>query len=65
MIADGKVYLGNDDGDVAVFALSPKLNLLAKNSMREAVYTTPVAVDGVLYIASHHHLVAIGESKRP
>ena len=61
LVADGKVYLGDEDGDVAVFAFSPQQKLLAKNPMGEAVYTTPVALDGVLYIASRGHLVAIGK----
>ena len=33
LIVDGKIYLGDEDGDVAVFALSPTLKLLAKNAM--------------------------------
>ena len=60
LIADGKIYLGDEDGDVAVFALSPKQELLAENNMGSSVYGTAVAVDGVLYIATRTHLVAIG-----
>ncbi len=60
LVADGKIYLGDEDGDVAVFEFSPQQKLLAKNPMGEAVYTTPVALDGVLYIAARGHLVAVG-----
>ena len=63
LVADGKVYLGDEDGDVAVFEFSPQRKLLAKNPMGEAVYTTPVALDGVLYIAARSHLVAIGKKE--
>ena len=60
LVADGKVYLGDEDGDVAVFEFSKQGKLLAKNPMGEAVFTTPVALDGVLYVAARSHLAAIG-----
>jgi outer membrane protein assembly factor BamB len=59
LIADGKIYLGNEDGDVSVFELSTKKKLLAKNAMGNSVYSTPVAVGSTLYIATRSHLVAI------
>ena len=59
LVADGKIYLGDEDGDLAVFALSPQLNLLAENTMGNSVYSTPVAVHDVLYISTRSHLVAI------
>ena len=40
LMVDGKIYIGDEDGDVVVFELSPKLKLLAKNNMRAAVYTS-------------------------
>lgn len=64
LIADGKIYLGDEDGDVAVFALSRKFQLLAENSVGSAVYTAPVAVDGVLYVVSRQHCIAIKGSAR-
>ena len=59
-LVDGKIYLGDQDGDVAVFELSPKLKLLAKNAMGDAVYSTPVVVHDVLYVSTSTHLIAIG-----
>ncbi len=59
LIADGKIYLGDEDGDVAVLELAPKLNLLAENNVGDSVYSTPVAVRNVLYISTRSHLVAI------
>jgi outer membrane protein assembly factor BamB len=63
LIADGKIYLGDEDGDVRVFALSPQFKLLAENSMGSAVYTTPVAAGNVLYISSRTYLFAIAAEK--
>jgi len=64
LIADGKIYIGDEDGDVAVFALGRERQLLAENSVGSSVYTAPVAVDGVLYIVSQRHLVAIKEQEQ-
>lgn len=59
LIVDGKVYLGDEDGDVAVFELSAKQNLLAENNVGDSVYSTPVVVGNVLYISTRSHLFAI------
>jgi len=63
LIADGKVYIGDEDGDVAVFALSRERQLLAENTVGSWVYTVPAATDGVLYIVSQRHLMAISQKK--
>lgn len=60
LIADGKVYLGTQDGDVVVFEHAPKFKLLATNGMEGAVYGSPVVAGGVLYISTATHLFAIG-----
>ena len=60
-VADGKIYIGDQDGDVAVFELSSKPKLLAKNAMGDAVYSTPVVADDVLYISTITHLIAVGQ----
>ncbi|HID77612.1 MAG TPA: serine/threonine protein kinase [Planctomycetaceae bacterium] len=65
LIADGKIFIGDEDGDVAVFELSAQRKLLAENNMGQAVYTTPVAVGDVLYVATRNHLVAIQRQRRP
>ena len=60
-LVDGKIYVGNQDGDVAVYELSPKLKLLAKNAMGSPVYSTPVVADNVLYVSTATHLIAVGK----
>jgi outer membrane protein assembly factor BamB len=60
-VADGKVYLGDEDGDIAVLRAGKKMELLAEINMGAAVYTTPVAKDGVLYITSRNTLYALAE----
>ncbi|HVR29086.1 MAG TPA: PQQ-binding-like beta-propeller repeat protein [Thermoanaerobaculia bacterium] len=58
-VADGKVYLGDEDGDVVVLATGTEKKVLGETNMGSAVYTTPVAKDGVLYIATRSELFAI------
>jgi outer membrane protein assembly factor BamB len=57
--ADGKVYIGDEDGDVAVMQAGKKFELLAEINMGNAVYTTPVAKNGILYITNRSKLFAV------
>lgn len=59
LVADGKIFIGDEDGDLAVFELAPKMKLLAENDMKNSIYSAPVAVDDVLYITTRFHLFAI------
>jgi outer membrane protein assembly factor BamB len=58
-VADGKVYIGDEDGDVAIFKAGPMLQPIREINMGNAVYTTPKARNGVLYVASRTTLFAI------
>ena len=60
MVADGKVYLGDEDGDVAVLQPGKTLKVLAESNMGSSVYSSPVAVDGTLFISSRNQLFALG-----
>jgi outer membrane protein assembly factor BamB len=62
LVADGKVYIINEDGDVTILRQGKQAEVLAKNPMREPVFGTPVAVEGTLYIATQSHLYAIAEA---
>ncbi len=59
MIVEGKVYIGDEDGDVSVFKLDKKMELLAENSMSNSVYSTPVVANNTLFIANKDHVFAI------
>jgi outer membrane protein assembly factor BamB len=66
-VADGKVYLGDEDGDVVVLRAGKKMELLHEVNMGSSVYTTPVAADGTLYITTRSKLFALveGAGKKP
>ena len=56
---DGKVYLGNEDGDVYVFAHGKEKKQLAQIEMGRPIKTPAVAANGVLYIMTDTNLYAI------
>ncbi len=60
LIVDGKVYIGDEDGDIAVFKHDKKMELIAENLCDSSVYSTPVVANGVLYISTKSTLYAIG-----
>jgi outer membrane protein assembly factor BamB len=61
VLIDGKVYASSEEGDVYVFAASPKsLDLISKNFLGERIRATPAVADGRLYIRGQNHLYCIG-----
>jgi outer membrane protein assembly factor BamB len=61
MVIDGKVYLGDEDGDVVVLEASKEKKLIAQNNMGASVYMTPVPAHGALFIGNRNQLFAIAE----
>jgi outer membrane protein assembly factor BamB len=59
LVADGKVFLGDEDGDVVVLQAGKTLTKLAETNMGSAVYGTPVAANGALYIMNASTLFSI------
>lgn len=60
-VADGKVYLGDEDGDMVVLRAGKELEVLAEMNMGNSIYTTPSARDGVLYILTRNRLFALAD----
>jgi outer membrane protein assembly factor BamB len=56
---DGKVLLGDEDGEIVVLEHGKEKKLLAENDMGNSVYTTPVVANGVLYITNRRALYAV------
>ena len=59
--ADGKVYFSNEDGSVYVLTAGPELEVLAENPMGETLMATPALSEGVMFIRTRGHLVAVGD----
>ena len=59
LIVEDKVYVGDEDGDVTIFRLSSKKEVIAEHNMGSAVYSTPIIANNVLFISDKDHLFAI------
>jgi outer membrane protein assembly factor BamB len=69
MVADGKVYVGDEDGDFVVLPakkdFDPKKDKpLSEANLGAPVYSTPVIANGVIYVASNTHLYAFHDSAK-
>jgi len=60
--ADGKVYIGTEAGRLTVTAATRTKNVLAEIRFDSPIYATPVAANGVLYIASQRTLYAFRQA---
>lgn len=65
MVADGKVFVGDEDGDFTVLAASKTLKLISEVNVGAPIYSTPVIANGVMYIGSQTHLFAVGAPEMP
>jgi outer membrane protein assembly factor BamB len=61
LVADGKVYLGTEDGDVIILQAGKTMKELKRVDMRSPVYASPVVANGTLYIQTPTHLYAFGK----
>lgn len=59
LIVEDKVYIGDEDGDMTIFNLSAEQQMLSEINMGNAVYTTPIVANNVLFIANKSTLYAI------
>lgn len=64
LVADGKVYVGDEDGDLVVLAATKEKKVISETNLNSPVYSTPVVANGVLYIASNTHLFAFHDAAR-
>ncbi len=67
LVADGKVYVGDEDGDVVVLPAKKDFNpkdkkaVLFETNLYSPIYSTPIVANGVMYIGTQTHLYAVGK----
>jgi outer membrane protein assembly factor BamB len=61
MIIGDYVYLGDEDGDVAVLKTGRTKTVVGAYNMGSSVYSTPVPANGVLFVANRNQLFALKE----
>jgi len=63
LLADGKLYVSNLEGDTFVIAASDTFQLIAKNSLAESTYAAMAVSQGELFLRTHKHLYCIAKDK--
>jgi outer membrane protein assembly factor BamB len=58
-VVDGKVMLGDEDGDLTILEASRQKRLIDEFNFGNTVYSTPVVANGTLYIMTRSHVYAI------
>lgn len=61
VLADGKIYVTNEEGLTTVIQAGPKFEVLAENALEDFVLSSPAISDGRIFIRTSQHLYAIGK----
>lgn len=64
-VADGKVYIRNEDGDVVILKAGRELEEIATNTLPGLVNGTVIAAGSTLFIAGDDQLFAVAEGASP
>jgi outer membrane protein assembly factor BamB len=62
-LADGKLYITNEDGLTTVLRAGPKFEILAENDFADYSLSTPAVSDGQIFIRTTGALWAIGQRR--
>ena len=63
VLADGKLYVTNEDGVTSVVKAGPVFEVLAENDFGEYVLSSPAVSDGQIFIRTDKALYAIGQRR--
>lgn len=55
-VADGKLYVGDEDGDLVVLAARKEKRMISETNLGAPIYGTPIVANGSVYIQSNTHL---------
>jgi outer membrane protein assembly factor BamB len=61
VLADGKIYITNEEGLTTVLRAGPKFEVIAENAFDEYTLSSPAISDGQIFLRTERHLYAIGK----
>jgi len=61
VLADGKIYVTNEDGLTTVLQAGPKFEVLAENPLNDYCLSSPAISDGQIFIRTAGYLYCIGK----
>ena len=56
--SDGRIYIGNEEGDLYIVKAGPEFEILGKNPFNEVLMATPAIAHGMMLVRTQHHLWA-------
>jgi outer membrane protein assembly factor BamB len=64
VLADGKIYITDEDGVTSVVNTGPTFAVLAENDLGEYTLSSPAISDGQIFIRTDSYLYAIGQRRQ-
>jgi outer membrane protein assembly factor BamB len=61
VLADGKIYITNEDGLTTVLRAGPKFEVIAENDLNDYCLSSPAISDGQIFIRTAQNLYCIGK----
>ena len=61
MLADGKIYITNEDGVTTVLKAGDQFEVLAENNLDDYTLSSPAISDGQIFMRTTQFLYAIGK----
>jgi outer membrane protein assembly factor BamB len=63
VLADGKIYMSNEEGTTVVLKAGPTFEVLAENALDDYLLSSPAVSDGQIFIRTTKHLYCIGKRR--
>lgn len=65
VLAEGRIYVMSDEGDVTILDAGPEFKIIRTNELDgEYALASPAIVDGQIFIRTSHHLYCIAEREK-
>jgi hypothetical protein len=64
VLADGKIYITNEEGLTVVMRAGPKFEVLAENPLNDYTLSSIAVSDGQLFLRTTGHLYVIGQRSK-
>jgi outer membrane protein assembly factor BamB len=61
VLADGRIYITNEDGLTSVVKAGPQFEVVSENALNDYCLSSPAISDGQIFMRTSHHLFCIGQ----
>jgi len=61
VLADGKIYISNEDGLTTVIKAGPSFEILAENHLNDYTLSSPAISDGQIFLRTAQALWCVGK----